>query len=498
MRRAASLIILLVLVFSTALAENGQKAPDYIMEGYDGGVSGRNWDTNLFFARMQEKTGISFQFNQHTDEGRWAERKKELADGDNLPDVLFKAGLTTSEIRAMYEAGRIIDLAPYLETCAPDLWKLLEEHPDWKRAVTLEDGSIPALPQINTLQNNDAMWINTQWLRRVGMEKPTTAEELTEVLRAFRDKDPNGNYSKDEVPLTFIGVWELRFLAHAFGVIDNDYYVSEEDGKAVSHLTSDANRAFLAWLHTLWEENLLDHNGFSTMETIRQISDEKAAIPYGMLLSYSPLTVVPQASMDQYDLLEPLVYDGKQVYRDFLGDTVRGTFAITSACKEPEKLVAWVNTLYTEEGSRLAYYGLEGEDYQWTEDGRWEWVMPLENVANYVLPENTISEGGVAPGLLDTAFQLKYIDEQAQAQIERLARLKQYSREPFPQVVLSAEDAARIAAIQRVLSDYVENELACFVTGDTELNDANWETFCRTAEEKGLTEMTEIWQKYIR
>ena len=84
------------------------------------------------------------------------------------------------------------------------------------------------------------------------------------------------------------------------------------------------------------------------------------------------------------------------------------------------------------------------------------------------------------------------------AQIERLARLKQYSREPFPQVVLSAEDAARIAAIQRVLSDYVENELACFVTGDTELNDANWETFCRTAEEKGLTEMTEIWQKYIR
>ena len=65
-------------------------------------------------------------------------------------------------------------------------------------------------------------------------------------------------------------------------------------------------------------------------------------------------------------------------------------------------------------------------------------------------------------------------------------------------MVLSAEDAARIASIQRVLSDYVENELACFVTGDTELNDANWETFCRTAEEKGLTEMTEIWQKYIR
>ena len=498
MRKAAALIIVFILMFSTALGESGQKAPDYIMEGYDGNVTGRNWDTNLFFARMQEKTGVSFQFSQHTDEERWAERKKELIDGENLPDVLFKAGLSTAEIRAMYEAGRIIDLAPYLETCAPDLWKMLEEHPEWKDSITLEDGAIPALPQINMLQNNDAMWINSQWLRRVGMEAPTTAEELTEVLRAFREKDPNGSYSKDEVPLSFIGIWELRFLGHAFGIIDNDYYVSVEDGKVVSHLTSERNREFLTWLHGLWEEELIDRQGFITAETVRQITDEKARIPYGMFLSYSPLTVVPQAALDQYTLLEPLVYDGKRVYRDLLGDTIRGTFAVTSACKDPEKLVAWVNVLYTEEGSRLAYYGLEGEDYQWTEDGMWEWTVPVETVAETVLPENTISEGGNAPGLIDAEFQLKYYDEQTRNHIKALDTLKKNSRTPYPQVMLTTEDAARIAEIQRGLSDYAENTMACFVTGDTALTDENWAAFCRTAEEKGLNEMIALWQKYIR
>ena len=198
----------------------------------------------------------------------------ELKTSDNLPDVLFKAELSASEVRDLYQSGRIIDLAPYLEQYAPDLWKLLEEHPDWKKAITVSDGAIPALPAINTLQNNDAMWINTAWLKKLKLDAPTTADELTEVLKAFKTGDPNGNYQQDEIPLAFVGMWELRFLAHAFGMIDNDYYISEKDGIVSSSLTSEENRAFLTWLHQLWEEGLLDSTGFSTNDNLRQIRRE--------------------------------------------------------------------------------------------------------------------------------------------------------------------------------------------------------------------------------
>ena len=44
----------------------------------------------------------------------------------------------------MKTKGYIVDLAPYLEQYAPDLYRLLEEHPDWKKAITMEDGAIPA------------------------------------------------------------------------------------------------------------------------------------------------------------------------------------------------------------------------------------------------------------------------------------------------------------------------------------------------------------------
>ena len=498
MYRGIAWILILVMTVAGACAESTQKAPDYIMEGYDGDVTYRVWDSNLFFARMQENTGISFQFRQNTDFEKWEQRKQEIAEGEDLPDVLFKAELSASEVRDLYRDGRIIDLAPYLETYAPDLWKLLEEHPEWKKAITLDDGAIPALPAINTLQNNDAMWINAAWLKKLKIEAPTTAEELTDVLRAFKDNDPNGNYQQDEIPLTFIGMWELRFLGHAFGIIDNDWYVTEKDGTVTSSLTTEENRAFLTWLHQLWEEGLLDRSGFSNADSLRQITDENKAIPYGLILSSTPLTVVPSAGLKQFTLLEPMKWEGSQVYRDLTGDLIRGTFAITSACAQPEKLVEWVNTLYTEAGSRIAYYGLEGEEYLWNEDGQWEWATSLESVANEILPTHTISEGGTAPGYVDSQFQMKYRDEDARATVIALNTLKEFSVIPYPPVTLNAEDEQRAAEIQNDLSRYVEKTTACFVTGDIELTDENWNDFCRTCEEKGLQELIAIWQKALK
>ena len=498
MRRWAALILMISVLFSCAFAESTQKAPDYILEGYDGDLNYRNWDTNLFFSRMQEKTGISFQFRQWGDYQQWTDRKAEILEGKDLPDVLFKAELSSAETRDLYTNGLIIDLSPYLEEYAPNLWKLLEDHPEWKQAVSMPDGAIPALPCFNQLQNNDAMWLNTDWLKKLKLEVPGNAEELTEVLRAFKTGDPNGNYKQDEVPLTFIGMWELRFLGHAFGMTDNDYYLSVSDGTVSSSLTSGQNRSFLEWLHQLWQEGLIDHKGFISADSMRQITDEKTVNPYGMLLSSSPLTVLTESSLKSFSLLEPLEYNGKRVYRDLLGDLVQGTFALTRSCANPEKLVAWVDYLYTQEGNRLAVYGQEGEEYTWNEDGYWEWTASLETVANEYLPQRTISEGGAAPGLTDTSFQLKYSDENTRRSVEQLTALKQYSVIPFPQVVLNAEDEARIAEIQKELSAWAEQSMARFVTGDIELTDETWDEFCRTAGEKGLAEMISLWQKYVK
>ena len=204
MRRACAFLLMFLLAAGCALPvlAEGQRAPDYIMEGFDGNGSNHDWETNLFFQRMQEKTGVSFQFRQAKDAEVWAVRKKGIAEGEDLPDVLFKAEMNAGEVRDLYEAGILIDLRPYLAEYAPDLWALLEAHPDWMAAISMADGAIPALPGINELPNNDLIWINTAWLKNLRLEMPTTAEELADVLRAFKTGDPNRNGRADEVPLT--------------------------------------------------------------------------------------------------------------------------------------------------------------------------------------------------------------------------------------------------------------------------------------------------------
>lgn len=467
----------------------------FTMSGYDDS-SGHEWTTSLFFERMEERSGIAFSLTQYTDDDSWTSAKAAMLAGEQaLPDVLFKAELTTRETFDLYEAGYLIDLKPYLAEHAPNLWALLQAHPEWEKAVTLPDGAIVALPSINEMQNNNAMWINQTWLNNLNLAMPTTAEEFKQVLIAFRDGDPNRNGRKDEVPLSFIGMWDLRFLAHAFGIVSNDYYMYvDENGRVQEVLTIDEQRAFLEWLHELWVENLIDHNGFLTSSSSRQITDSDAVMTYGVMLAPTPLTVIPSASLDQYKLLMPMIYEGKQAYRDLCGDVVRGAFAVTSACKDPAAMLEWVDFLYTEEGYQLAQAGMVDVDYIWNDDGTWNWLLDDQTVAMSVLPQVNMTEGGDMPGWSSDAFQLAYSERQTHEAIAAMQQLKQVSVEPYPLVYLTAEQQARVDEIQLPLSRYAERTMAWFVTGDMELNDQTWGTFCDTVEQLGLTEMMGIWQ----
>lgn len=491
---AAWLLALLMLLLPLgAYAE--ETTDTYVMAGYDSASVGHDWNNNFYFQRREAQTGIRFTFQQYTDLEEWQKAKAAMTKDGELPDVLFKAELTPSETQRMYAQGILIDLKPYLETYAPNLTALLQENPEWEKAITLPGGEIVALPTINMLQNNNGIWINTTWLKRVGLEMPTTAEELTEVLRAFKAKDANQNGStSDEIPLTFTGMWDLRFLAHAFGIYSNDYYIVEKDGVVTETLTCDENRAFLTWLHQLWEEGLIDHSGFTTSDSSRAISSDDATITYGVVFGPSVMSMLPSSAVSDYELMMPLVWEGEQVYRDLLGEVVRGTFAITSACEHPEELIAWVDSLYSEEGSMLASAGQLDEEYETHSDGTWNWIADTTTVAQTILPEYTIAEGGDTPMYLSLDYQMNFDDEVTHRAVVALAALKEKSRQPYPLVYLSEEQQMRVDTLWAELGSWCENALARFVTGDLSLDDASWQDFCETAREKGLDEMIAIWQ----
>ncbi|MBQ7138659.1 MAG: hypothetical protein IJO39_06680 [Clostridia bacterium] len=494
MRKLLCFVLMLML---TAAAVPACAEEIHTIAGFDHQDTGHVWTENLFFQRMEKITGVQLDYQQYTTEEAWEAAKKQLLEGTiALPDALFKADLTPQETMALLEAGKIIDLKPYLAEHAPNLWALLESHPEWMEAVTLPTGEIAALPAIDELQFNNAMWINATWLSRAGLEVPTTAEELTEVLRVFRDRDMNGNGKRDdEVPLTFSSLWDLRFLGHAFGLTANDYFVTmDESGKVSEVLTSDKNRAFLTWLHQLWEEELLDLNGFTGLRNLSTNKDEDAEVIYGVMLSSTPVELVNGTALKEYALLDPLKHEGKQIYRDMTGDVIRGTFAITSACKDPAALLKWVDYLYTEEGFILAEAGMEGEEFSWNDDGTWLWETTSEELMTTVLPEATIRSGVSMPGYASIDFQKKIDDQSTIHVVESLLRLKAIDSLPYPMVYLTEEQQARVDELIVQITKYAEYQMVWFVVGDVELNDETWADFCAQVKALGVDEMVQIWQ----
>lgn len=470
---------------------------EYTMAGYDDANTYRNWETNLFFKRMEEKTGVAFTYRQYTQATEWKQAKANMRAGDEqLPDVLFKAQLSPAECMEMLERGVLIDLAPYLEENCPHLWALLEENPQYREAITLPGGSIAALPGISEQPLQNCIWLNQDWLKRLGLDMPTTAEELTAVLRAFRDGDPNRNGKKDEVPLSFIGAFDLKFLGHAFGLVANDYNIRAVDGKVEFVPLNENFRPFVTWLRQLYSEGLLDKNGFATTDSLRQVTDENKTNIYGGVITTMVSNFLPPAWMNSYAVTPPLTFEGETIYRSVNGNVFTGAFAVTSACKNVAEILQWVDAFYTEEIYVLASAGMENVDYVVDGDGTWRMTAAASS-NTYFSSETLISSGSTAPGLASEAFQRRFSDETVSYVSDQIRLVNSVAQRPFPYYALTHAQEEEIAPLQAKIGRLVDESIARWVLGEVEISDASFAAFEAALNEAGLESFTSFWQHVL-
>ncbi|NCB06439.1 MAG: hypothetical protein EOM69_13080, partial [Clostridia bacterium] len=123
LHKAFCLLCCVMLLFAVPVVAQADAV--YRMAGFDGDSSSHTWESNGFFTRMQARTGISFTFDEYTDYTKWQTAKQTMFASGDLPDVLFKAALTTREQITYHESGMLLDLKPLLAEKAPHLWALL-------------------------------------------------------------------------------------------------------------------------------------------------------------------------------------------------------------------------------------------------------------------------------------------------------------------------------------------------------------------------------------
>ena len=96
------------------------------------------------------------------------------------------------------------------------------------------------------------------------MEVPTTTDELVEVLKAFRDGNPEGR--TDIIPMSFImngGNEDPGILLGAFGEGDNqDQFLVTDDKKVIYSTVQEGYKEGIKWLN-FQNEGLFDPEAYT-------------------------------------------------------------------------------------------------------------------------------------------------------------------------------------------------------------------------------------------
>ena len=497
MKRFRAVLMALLLLAAMLPAGAEEASPTLVMAGFDGRDTLRKWEDNRFFAQMRERTGLSLTFRQYPAAEEWTAAKAGMtADGAELPDILFKAALTREEEQKLYEAGVLLDLRPLLDKYCPNLTRLMADHPEIGDAITLPGGQIVSLPYVSFASVQNGMWINRKWLNQLKLDAPTDVSSLEKVLRAFKTRDPNGNGRQDEIPLAFLGVFDLHFLSHAFGFVMNDYHLYEDGGRAVFAPLTENYMAMIRWLRDMYAEGLLDQNGFYTSDNLRAVTNKDSAQVYGMFFNTSLTNLVPTDWMQDYQLLMPFICEGKQQYRALWSPVITGTYAVTTACARPDLALRWVDELYSESGAVLASLGQENVDYVIDGDGTWRTTDRISAGTSYVA-ETLINSGVTAPGMSSDTFQTRYSDAAVAQVVRDTIALNDYCRLPFPAVSLTAEQSAFILPLQNAIGQEADLQASRWIIGEDALTDESAAAFRTRLDELGLEQFMSFWQERL-
>ena len=219
------------------------------------------------------------------------------------------------------------------------------------------------------------LWINSEWLTKLGLSLPTTTEELKEVLQAFKEGDPNGNGLADEIPLA--GTFEdyacspTELLLNSF--VYNDPYHSRYavNGEADQLLAgTDAFREGLEYVHGLYEEGLLDAESASRS---RKELCELVNSPADLVGAFTTASVSDVIYPGNPEILAKYVYvsplTGPEGVCNALyvenEPTVGAIITERSTRKEEAKLL--LDTMLTEEASLIARFGEPGVDWDFSD-----------------------------------------------------------------------------------------------------------------------------------
>ncbi|MHC5794633.1 type 2 periplasmic-binding domain-containing protein [Lacisediminihabitans sp. FW035] len=488
--------------------------------------------TNDFTKTMAKKFNVKFSFETTGIEAGPAREKRQLALGSgDYPDLFmlvpYVDKFSQAELLKLSKQGVVVPLQDLIKKYAPNVTKAFAENPEFKNMATAPDGKIYGMPQWSDCFHcsyQDKLWMNSAWLKKLGLSQPKTTEDLRKVLTAFKNDDPNGNGKADEIPMTAdVRDNLVPYLMNAF-IYDpqgtgstNASTLVLNKGKVDLQANKNGWRDGLKYIHSLYKDGLIDPAAFTQdADALKTQGDNAAAATIGSAAVLHPAIFVtlddslPRAK--EYDAVPPLTGpDGANFTGYTFPSSAGSTFVLTNKATPQEQITAvkMLNYFFTPEAQLVGGYGKEGVAWKkaaagdvaldakakpvWVNiqpkigekrNSGWGGLVSFNNTAAFrnseVVGSDPYSVAGYERRLFDATKLYEGHEDKAQIY-------------PYWSVWLTEDQGSEVATLQTNIESYISQNNIQFITGSKNI-DTDWDAYVKGLKDLGLDKYLKIQQ----
>ncbi|NOU89270.1 extracellular solute-binding protein [Paenibacillus sp. LMG 31460] len=386
-------------------------------------------DTNSLWKEFEKRTNTKLKIDWIS-ANTFEDKINVLLASGNLPDLTFVEDITAApvgpQIRNMIKQGAFWDLTPFLKDY-PNL-----SAPEMKASFDNAkiDGKNYTIPRYYPSYGGGVFPIlRKDWLDKLGLKVPETMDEFYTTLKAFKEKDPDGNGKADTIPYSA----NPDYIGYVINIFNNSQgnWKLRDDGKLYPIITEPATKDAMLWIKKAYDEGLFPADfailNFSQINDVFQ-SGKAGGAGYAMNNAWGRLE--PIKKVDPKAELIPVTALAGPSGNKYTpsGAPFYGHYLIPKKVSEDKlkKILAFMDYGYGKEGNKLARFGISGIHYNEV-NGK---IVPTEqakkdlvttNLMDSVFHEIDEYSAVSASGMTDEFFarQKQIVDERKKVKVPR-------------------------------------------------------------------------------
>lgn len=436
------------------------------------------------------------------------EKLSILMAGGDYPDMIkTNVGHYISGLSGAYVNDVIIDLGPYLESCAPDYYAIINATEDNRRAAANDGGEILGFytVQENLTVTNGPM-IQYDLLEELNLSIPSTYDELYDVLKLFKNE-----YDMSDPFMFEFGTDSNQgsFFSAGYGVISGFYM---ENGEVIYGPLQDGYYDYIKMLSKWYAEGLINTDFYTRSDNPNDPdvmgikTSGNAGIFMGNVTNITDFAVSNTTGRDNYRLVampDVLMKSGDVShlgpYPDVIS-TAGNCITITSKCSDVEVAVKWANFWFTDEGAVITNYGVEGETFEYTDGKAMYTALITDN------PEGLTSYLAKMTYLLYLQIPNKYDLKNGEGSYNEdgmaagdiwMSNMDNNNVLPSS-LSFTTDESTTIANIMSDIQTYNQETVLGFILNQSGLTDSAWEQYTNTLVSMSIESVTDIYQDALQ